>query len=401
MSERRAVSKPVGVLERLDALLRGNRGTAAIFLASLAMGGGAARLAGSLDAGVAQAKSPTARSSKAHKPKLVQKFVTVEASDAGGDPLGTQPNTFAFTEKCKAKGRTVMRKVVYGRPNQRLGKCDPNKPATVIERQPLQGEWAHKSGTRITHRRDNHFVFVEQKIGGSPPAPGPGPTPPPSPGNGDPFASGNVGTDISWVQCGTANERPSGFAFGIVDVSDGLGYSTNPCLASEAGNFPGNQLNLYVNTGWYSQSSHINPNSPNVCAAGDENCLAYNYGYNAGLYAVSAATGAGLDVATRWWLDVETINTWANDTTQNRNSLQGEYDALMASGAAEVGAYSTTAQWNGITGNWINNWKSWGATTWPTASEAQGYCTGHEFTGGTSELMQFTPTQNLDYDVAC
>lgn len=212
------------------------------------------------------------------------------------------------------------------------------------------------------------------------------------------YTSGTGGVDEGWPNC-TASV-PS-VSFGIVGASNGTGYSTNPCLAQESSNFSSN-LSLYVNTGWYNKSSYINPTSPKVCGSGDNNCLAYNYGYNAGLYAYNAAVNAGVHSAT-WWLDVETSNTWNNDVVQNQNSLQGEHDALLASaGVSTVGVYSTTAQWKTITGGWQNNWPSWGATTWTTAAQAKTYCTGHQFTGGPSYLMQFRPKKaTLDQDVAC
>lgn len=211
------------------------------------------------------------------------------------------------------------------------------------------------------------------------------------------YTSGSTGVDEGWPNCKTSVPKVS---FGVVGVSDGTGYSTSPCIAREAQHYA-NNLSLYVNTGWYNQSSYVNPTSPKVCASGDNNCLAYNYGYNAGLYAVNAATQAGVHSAT-WWLDVETSNTWNSDVVQNQNSLQGEYDALLASGVTTVGVYSTTAQWQAITGGWQNNWPSWGATTWTTASQAKTYCTGHQFTGGPSYLMQFKAKHaSLDQDVAC
>jgi hypothetical protein len=99
---------------------------------------------------------------------------------------------------------------------------------------------------------------------------------------------------------------------------------------------------------------------------------------------------------------VETVNTWNSDVVQNQNSLQGEYDALTAHGAWKVGVYSTTAQWQTITGGWQNNWPSWGATTWTTAKQAAKYCVGHQFTGGPSYLMQYIPPKSpFDRDVAC
>ena len=208
------------------------------------------------------------------------------------------------------------------------------------------------------------------------------------------YTSGTVGTDVSWPNCSA--RLNTGAAFGVVGVTDGLGYSTNPCLSSEASHF--SNLSLYVNTGWNSSSSHVNSTSPRVCVTGDNNCLAYNYGYNAGLYAYNAAISAGVH-STTWWLDVETNNTWSNNTVQNQNSLQGETDALRVSGVAMVGVYSTTAQWQSITNGWQNRLPSWGATTWTTAKQAAKYCTGHDFTGGGTWLIQFKG--KLDQDYAC
>jgi hypothetical protein len=79
--------------------------------------------------------------------------------------------------------------------------------------------------------------------------------------------------------------------------------------------------------------------------------------------------------------------------------LQGEYDALVANGVTTVGVYSTTYQWNTVTGAWLNNWPNWGATTVHTARQAAQYCTGHQFTGGPTLLIQFTGS--LDQDYAC
>lgn len=208
------------------------------------------------------------------------------------------------------------------------------------------------------------------------------------------YTSGTVGVDISWPNCSAKLATSS--KFGIVGVTDGLGYSTSPCLASEAAQFT--TLGLYVNTGWNSASLHITATSPRVCTAGDNNCLAYNYGYNAGLYAYNAAAGVGVHSST-WWLDVETSNTWSSVAMQNQNSLQGEYDALIASGVTTVGAYSTTAQWNSVTGSWLNKWPNWGASTWKTVNQAKTYCTGHNFTGGVTWLIQFKG--QIDQDYAC
>jgi len=208
------------------------------------------------------------------------------------------------------------------------------------------------------------------------------------------YQSGTTGIDVSFPNCSASIPRTS---FGIVGVNHGLLYSYNDCLATEAGHFA--NLSLYMNTGWHDQSTHINPNSPRTCNAGDANCLAYNYGYNAAIDTMNYAFSQNVSSST-WWLDVETANSWNADTLQNRSSLQGSYDALKDNGIATVGVYSTTAQWQTITNGWKNNWPNWGATTWNTAKQAAKYCSGHQFTGGPTYLIQFSG-RALDQDYAC
>lgn len=211
------------------------------------------------------------------------------------------------------------------------------------------------------------------------------------------YVDKSIGVDVGFPNGSTTIPRVS---FGIVGVTGGLVYSNNNYLAKEAKNF--SNLSLYVNTGLNASSQSIYYQQAQLGCNGDVNCAAYNYGYNAGIAAVNYAKAQKVNVVTTWWLDVETANSWSADYLQNRQSLQGEIDALKASGATMVGAYSTTAQWNSITGSWINNLPSWGATTWTTSTQALTYCTGHQFTGGPSYLMQYLPKgSKIDYDVAC
>jgi hypothetical protein len=207
------------------------------------------------------------------------------------------------------------------------------------------------------------------------------------------YKSGTTGLDVSYPNCKALIPKVS---FGVVGVTSGLFYSYNQCLAAEASHF--SNLSLYLNTGWYSQSTHINPSSPKLCAANDPNCLAYNYGYNAALDALNYARAQAISSST-WWLDVEAANSWSTATAQNQNSLQGSYDALVNNGITTVGVYSTTAQWQSITGGWQNGWPNWGASTWRTAKQAATYCSGHQFTGGLTYLIQFSG--KLDQDYAC
>ena len=307
------------------------------------------------------------------------------ALNSSGATIPTPTNTFEYDWTCNGVDEGI---VTVNSDPQVLGSCPEGQAVTITEEAPLGTQkWTELSTSPQSFTVGSSVVeatFTDQEVAQTLP--------------GDPYTSGEVGVDISWPQCG--QPAPTGADFGIVGVNDGLGYSTNPCLAAEAAYFPSDKLSLYVNTGWNSSSAHATGISPKVCVAGNEDCFAYDYGYNAGLYAYNAALSLGITSPT-WELDVETINTWSSNTVQNQNSLQGEYDALKASGATTVDAYSTTAQWDGLTGSWINNWPSVGATTWTTPSEAATYCTGHEFTGGPSYLMQFTPTSELDQDYAC
>jgi hypothetical protein len=209
------------------------------------------------------------------------------------------------------------------------------------------------------------------------------------------YTKGSTGVDVSYPNCSSAIPK---VAFGIVGVTRGTAFSQNNCLTAQAAHFV--NLSLYINTGWPGITSVNNSlTNPKECASGDLNCLAYNYGYNAGQSAINYANSAGVHSQT-WWLDVETMNSWSSDTAQNRNSIQGAKDALVSGGVSTVGIYSTTAQWNSISGKWLNEWPSWGATTWRSAKQASTYCAGHQFTGGPSYLMQYIG-KSLDEDVAC
>lgn len=210
------------------------------------------------------------------------------------------------------------------------------------------------------------------------------------------YPTGSTGVDISYPNCSAAISKVS---FGVVGVTGGLVYSTSNCLKAEAGHF--SNLSLYANTGLNASNQSAYYVQAQVGCNGDVYCTAYNYGYNAAMNALNYASSQGVG-STKWWLDLETDSSWDSDVLQNQKSLQGEYDAFVQHGAITVGVYSTTMQWQSVTGSWQNNWPSWGATTWTTASQAQTYCTGHQFTGGASLLMQYKSRKSkLDQDVAC
>lgn len=211
------------------------------------------------------------------------------------------------------------------------------------------------------------------------------------------YTKATQGSDISWPNCKAA--LPQHIAFGIVGVTGGKNFTVNPCLFEEVQKISGS-LALYMNTadpGIESTAQYAG--GPKHCSLGNSSCLAYNYGFNAATYALTAA--ASRDVhATTWWLDVETVNSWSTNTYDNRSSLQGMVDAIHKSVIlAKVGFYSAVDQWAAITGNWINkfpNWVGTGSTQLPTAMAA---CEANDFTGGGTVLTQYIP--RLDQDYVC
>ncbi|MFW3170612.1 hypothetical protein [Geodermatophilus sp. CPCC 206100] len=185
----------------------------------------------------------------------------------------------------------------------------------------------------------------------------------------------DIGYDVSHPQCDA--DLPERAAFGIVGVNGGLPTRANPCLAEqlawaeeatgEGRGQPG--LQLYVNTanpGQLLDLVHTWPlagDSPHGHCDGDNSAAcSWRYGWLRAYLDVEAFFGpaaeqAGVDpdpAAHRWWLDVETMNTWqyGSPVAQDRNRavLEGMTDYLTGRGA-EVGLYSTGQQWRRIVGD--------------------------------------------------
>ena len=51
----------------------------------------------------------------------------------------------------------------------------------------------------------------------------------------------------------------------------------------------------------------------------------------------------------RWWLDVETLNSWESSSLNNRADLEGMVSYFHRIGAT-AGIYSTAKQWDPIVG---------------------------------------------------
>lgn len=205
-----------------------------------------------------------------------------------------------------------------------------------------------------------------------------------------------TGIDVSYPQCGST--LPTDEAFAIVGVNGGVANDYNSCLGSEfsyaqtlAGTSGQVAAQPYLNTGdpgdtvadWPSPSqlgdfnSQTTPDgscdyvSGSTTTGANSTACAYIYGYDmiAGitystgvidgdLSTFSGATGKKL-YGFPTWLDVETANSWQTGTTglaMNVADLQGMVAAIDTAAtdagvsAKEVGIYSTSYQWNQITG---------------------------------------------------
>jgi hypothetical protein len=225
--------------------------------------------------------------------------------------------------------------------------------------------------------------------------------------------SSTRGFDISYPQCGSA--YPSNPAFAIVGVNGGRVFSVNPCLAGQIAWAGGASGELYANTGnpgpALSSFWPLGQTTPRYCnpANPDSADCAFDYGFNAAQQSYQTANAAyvqlGLTISpttTRWWLDVETSNSWRSDTTLNVAALQGEVAYLHdVVGITRIGFYSTQLQWDTITGGtlaFIGN-PSWlaGASSLKSANDR---CTRAAFTGAGIVYTQY-PYQGFDANYAC
>jgi hypothetical protein len=270
-----------------------------------------------------------------------------------------------------------------------------------------------------------------------------------------------IGNDISYPQCGTT--FPSRPAFGIVGVNAGLANHLNPCLgpttaypsykqselywavSAATGSTTQPKASLYLNTAdpgnlyngkpiadWPKSGSTpygacvtvtVTTSSGTYTVGQNSPACAWQYGHNRAANDVAWLSSAakaitaqsppvpvsGAASAYPWWLDVETTNSWQAGTSgqaMNVADLQGMVAALKSAGATVIGGYSTSAQWNQITGgttstasgslykipNWIPGAKS--------LSGATANCRLPSFTGGRVAVTQWT-AKSIDNDHAC
>lgn len=177
------------------------------------------------------------------------------------------------------------------------------------------------------------------------------------------FKQGTVGVDVSWPNCGVPI-RPDA-QFGIVGVTHrGHPSGINQCLKEEADRVK--NLGLYVNPNLDYKKAKAQNSSTTPCPLENRRlCASYRWGYRDGIKSVKAAEAVGVQTS-EWHIDVETGNKWLKKETgprdyaaQNSASILGEIDAIRKVVSEQqhirpeqvfMTMYSTTLQWNKITG---------------------------------------------------
>lgn len=229
-----------------------------------------------------------------------------------------------------------------------------------------------------------------------------------------------TGNDISWPQCNKA--YPTGQAFGIVGVNNGLANNTNPCLSSQLawadlskGGTGQPKVALYVNTAnpghlsssWPTSNDYagVTVNNPyGTCTGAEDAACAYMYGWQKA-YDDATIRGISNPSSYLWWLDVETENSWTTDKRANTADLEGMADYFKSIGA-RVGIYSTAYQWGQIVGNNVTSSSSlYSLDSWLAGSRnlanAKSNCSLPPLiAGGRVTLTQYV-SRSFDYDYSC
>jgi hypothetical protein len=236
-----------------------------------------------------------------------------------------------------------------------------------------------------------------------------------------------TGNDVSWPQCG--KPLPKGQAFAIVGVNHGLANDTNTCFDQQwawaqrsSGATEQPKAAVYVNTAnpelggsWWPTDNFAehDPVAVPVPAGYDRGtcdgtasvACAYVYGWSKAyddLSRQSDASPSGL----RWWLDVETTNSWSStNLTANRADLEA-MTAVFTKAGGKVGVYSTRSQFATIVGTVPTGSPLVGLDSWlagaSSAKAAQSACSSAAplTTGSRVSLVQYV-ANGFDYDVSC
>lgn len=213
------------------------------------------------------------------------------------------------------------------------------------------------------------------------------------------FHSDVIGYDISYPQCDKA--YPENPAFAIIGVNGGRPFTKNPCLPDQA-NWAAKKvaaLSVYQNLNNFSPSAaQYAQLGPNSCSTENQLCFSYNYGYQAAKFAHDYVKESRI-TALRWWLDIETMNTWSTDKALNVEVIKGAIDYHTQQNHS-LGMYSTITQWNQIAGDFRPGHPAWVAGGKNKELATQKCADQFSFTGGKVVMVQYI-VNNFDNNILC
>ncbi|WP_231482760.1 hypothetical protein [Nocardioides sp. URHA0020] len=223
-----------------------------------------------------------------------------------------------------------------------------------------------------------------------------------------------LGGDISWPQCpkgmGIPQRRTLGLpmplpdaAYVVVGLTNGPGFTANPCLASQVDWI--RERHLLASA--YAVVSQ--PDAEDLREHGDRGpfdgttdlgALA-NTGYQQALANVATMRGAGLG-SPIVWMDVEHVPDfeWSSDLESNGAVVQGAARGYVDAGY-EVGVYSTPYLWRAVVGDLALQLPEWRAAGQSSRVEALSRCGDDwQIQGGPAVLGQWVAGRR-DLDVTC
>ncbi|MFD1722575.1 hypothetical protein [Amnibacterium endophyticum] len=235
-------------------------------------------------------------------------------------------------------------------------------------------------------------------------------------------AAPRIGADVSKYQCGAPWAGAQAFA--VVAVNDGLPTGTNPCLAEQlalaVASPGGGRPSVYVNTAnpapheasWWPTRDRtkrgVAVRSPyGRCRGGATAACSWVYGASLALDDLQIR-GVPRNTAARWWLDVETANTWRGSRKQHRAVLEGMTWSLVRAGQ-RVGLYALDHEFRDLIGpvptsSALTRLPTWLAGAADAAAAAARRCSAAPLTRGRVLLTQWTTTagtDRFDLDLAC
>jgi hypothetical protein len=210
------------------------------------------------------------------------------------------------------------------------------------------------------------------------------------------YPSGARGYDISWPQCG--GPLPPKARVAVVGVNGGWAFTGNPCFVAEA-RWAGDNLTTYINLNSPrgADSAEWAAGPAGRCTRHNFHCESYNYGYNTARFSVRSSLAERAKSKT-WWLDVELGPNWSSSQRDNAAVIAGAISALRALHLRPA-VYSTTYQWDIITGGYVPGTAAWYPTGIATPHPGR-WCFPTSFAGGPVSLVQ-SAAGRYDGDYSC